>query len=100
MGKGEFKDQWREKFEDTESMKLALREATLSNSLQRWASKMKVHELEILDAAENTDFSFLNYGGFAASLSAFKRGVSNATPYSATIIELFDGMLTSVSWRH
>lgn len=99
MGKGEFRDQWREKFEDTKAMSLALRETTFSGSLKRWASKIMVDEGEIGAAADKTAFSFLSYQGFASSLAAFKKDIDGASPHSETIVELFNGMLAELRER-
>jgi hypothetical protein len=99
MGRGEFENQWKERFPDIESMKTALSSVRLSETGKSWAKKFDGRDEEILEAARNTKFGFMNYETFAITLSKFNQSIDLASPYATTISELFNGMSAELRER-
>jgi len=99
MGKGDFENQWVEIFPTIDSMREALPSVRLSELPKTWARKLKGLDEEILETANNTEFGFMNYDAFAASLYEYRSNIDLSSPYADTVSELFDGMLEELIER-
>jgi hypothetical protein len=99
MGSRKFENQWREKFPDIASMRAALSTVRLSKLQKSWASRFEGLDSEILETAKNTNFGFLNYEAYAASLENYGSRIDRSSAYAETITELFDGMRAELRER-
>ena len=99
LGAGRFQDQWKEKYKDIDSLRIALQSFEINAFLNKQPLKFRPFASRLRAILAEMEFGFVNYESIAAILRTELRNLTEQSPASEAYSNLIEGVLSELRTR-